>query len=142
MFFVWPAEPRREHAIFTHPIQHPVGAHNCGVNCAGKNQHTHNHHKSLEQQLEVIRAGHVHGKAADQVAEVRWPYAVRNNHYGKERDQRREQEAVKENHHSGALQILELGCLYFAIYLGQRFFAAHCQHGVAEPHQQDDKRQM
>ncbi len=142
MFFVRTAKPRREHAIFTHAIQHAIGADDCRVDRAGKDQHAHNHHKALEQQLEVVRAGHVHGQAADQVAEICWPHAVGNDHDGKERDQRREQKAIEENDHSGRSQILELGRLDFTIHLGQGLFAAHCQHGMSKAHQHDNERQM
>ena len=43
-----------------------------------------------------------------------------------------EHEAVDGNDDGGALQVLQLGMGKFAIDLGQRFLAAHGQHGVAE----------
>ena len=43
-----------------------------------------------------------------------------------------ENEAVDGDDDGGALQVLQLGMGEFAIDLGQRFLAAHGQHGVPE----------
>jgi hypothetical protein len=43
-----------------------------------------------------------------------------------------EDEAVNADDDGGALQVLEFGMRQFAIDLGERFFAAHGQHGVTE----------
>src|SRR4029077_5641715 len=48
------------------------------------------------------------------------------------RGQAGENEAVDGDDDRGFFQILELGMSEFAIDLGERFFAAHGQHGVAE----------
>ena len=68
------------------------------------------------------------------------PRCVRNDHHREERNQRREQHAVNEDHEAGALQILQLGVRDFAVHLGQALFAAHRQQRVAQAHQNGDER--
>ena len=46
-----------------------------------------------------------------------------------------EEQAVDGDDDGGALQVLELGVLDFAVDLGQRLFAAHGQHRVTEGHE-------
>ena len=82
------------------------------------------------------RARHVHGQAGDQVVlvDVR-ARAVGNQHGGQQRGAAGKDQAVDGDDDRGALQVLELGMRDFAVDLGQAFFAAHGQDGVAEGHE-------
>ena len=131
-------EPAGQHAVFGHAIQHAIRAHDRSVLRSGQNQNSHQHHESMEEQLQAGRADQVHGDAADQVGEVVRPHVVGDDHHREERNQRREQQAVDENHQPGFFQVLQLGMLDLAVDLGQRLFAAHGQHGVAEANEEDD----
>ena len=53
-----------------------------------------------------------------------------------------EDEAVDGDDDGGALEVLELGVLDLAIDLGEGFFAAHGQHGVAEGHQDAEEAEQ
>ena len=131
-------EPTREHAIFRHPIENAIGAHNGGVLRPRQNQNPHQHHEGVEEQLKALRPGQIHRDATDQVGKVIRTDLVRNNHHCEERDQRGKQQAVNKNYQPGLLEVLELGMLDFTIDLRQSFFAAHRQYGMPEPHEQND----
>ena len=104
----------------------------------GEDQRAHQHDEAVEQQAQRQRADQVHGKAADQVVQKLRPGRIGNDHHGEERDQRREEHAVDEDHAAGALQILELGMGDFAVDLRQRFEAAHGEQRVAQADQDRD----
>src|ERR1700736_5267182 len=63
---------------------------------------------------------------------------VGNNHHREEGDQRSEHQAVDENYQPSFAKILQLGAFDFAVDLGERFFAAHGQHGMAESNKNSD----
>ena len=131
-------EPTGEHAVFRHAIQNAIRTHDGSVLRARQNQHAHQHHEAVKQQLQARRSGQVHGDAADEVGEIIRANLVGDDHHREERNQRGEQQAVDENHQPGLLQVLQLGMFDLAVDLGQRFFAAHGQHGVPEADEEDD----
>ena len=57
---------------------------------------------------------------------------------GEEADERGEDQAVDEDHHPGALQVLHLRLLDLPVDLGERLFAAHRQNGMAEADEDRD----
>src|ERR1035437_1060174 len=130
--FVRVAEPLGEHAILGHPVEHPVGADDGGVDRAREDQGSDQYDESVEQQAERDRADQVHGKAADQVVEVLGPRGIGDEHHGEERNQRGKDHTVGEDHKAGALQVQQLGGGDFAVALRQGPLAAHGEEGVAK----------
>src|SRR5882762_1755403 len=122
------AKPIAEHAVFGNPIQHTVGADNCGVHRAGQNHRADHHHECVKNQPNRQWPGKIHGQAADEIFQKSLAYAVWNDHHREERDQRSENHAVNENDHARFFEIDQLGALNFAVHLRQRFFSAHRQH--------------
>ena len=57
---------------------------------------------------------------------------VRNDHHGKEGDERGEDQTVDEDDQPGLLEVRQLGAFNFAVDLRERFLAAHGQHGMAQ----------
>ena len=92
----------------------------------------------MKQQPQALGPDQVHGDAADEVGKVIRPNFVGDDHHREERDQRREQQAVDENHQPGLLQVLQLGMFDLAIDLCQSLFAGHGQHGVPEADEHDE----
>ena len=134
------AEPVRKHAVLGDAHQHAGGTDDRGIDCAGKNEEADQHHEHAENNPQHLRSDHVHRHAGDQIVTVdRHPHRVRDQHHRQQRTQAGKQKAVNRNHDRGAFQVLELGVLDLAIDLGQRLFAAHGQHGMAEGH--DDAEQ-
>ena len=131
-----------ENAVFGHAVQHAVGANDRGVLRSCQNQHADHDHEAMEQQPRPDGARQVHGDSTDEVGKVVGPHLVWNHHDRKERDQRREQHAVDEDHKPGFFQVLELWVFDFPVDLRQRFFAAHGQHGVPEADEQEDPGQV
>ena len=80
----------------------------------------------------------IHGQAADQIFEETLADVVGDDHHREERNQRGEHQAVDENDHAGFFEVGQLGVFDFAIDLGERFFAAHGQHGMAESDENRD----
>ena len=86
-----------------------------------------------------MRTDHVHGESSDQVVAVHLrPDIVGDQHDRQQRDKAGEYEAVDTDDNGCALQVFQLGVREFPIYLRQRFFAAHGEHGVPEA---DDESQ-
>ena len=79
-----------------------------------------------------------HRQTADQVLEEMLADIVRNDHHGKERDQRRKNQAVDENDRPGFFQVRKFWALDFAIDLRQGLFSAHRQDGVAQGDEDSD----
>ena len=132
------AEPVGQHAIFGHAVEHAVRADDGRVHRARQNQRAHQHDESVEQQAHGHGADQEHREAADQVVQKLRPRRVRNDHHREERNQRREQQAVDENHEAGALQVLQLGMRDLAVDLRQAFLAAHGQQRVSQADQDRD----
>jgi hypothetical protein len=88
------------------------------------------------------RPRQTHRQAANQVLEIVWTDAVRNDHHRKERNQRREHHAVNENYEYRFLQVRQLRVLDFPVDLRQRFRAAHGQHGMPKPDQHGKHRKV
>ena len=133
VLFVRVTEPVQQHAVFRDAGQHAGRADDRGVDGAGEDQEADEHHERAQRDPRPQRPNHEHREPADQVvAVVRHAHAVRNDHHREERDQRGQQQAVDENDHAGAQQILELGRLDLAIDLGQRFLARHREDRMAE----------
>src|ERR1022692_1677264 len=133
------AEPGGEHAVFTHSVEYAVGAHDGGVDRAGKNENADQHDKTLKHQTQGVRTDHIHGQPANQVGVIVGAHLVGDDHDREKRNQSGEQQAVQKDHQSGPFQVLELGMFDLAIDLGQRFLAAHGQHRMAEAHQHHDE---
>src|SRR5579859_1302552 len=131
-------EPFAQHAIFGNPVEHAVGAHDGGVYRAGQNQRADHHHERMENQARHQRTLQAHGQAADEILQVVLPHIVGNNHHREEGNQRGKHQAVDENDQSGFFEVLELGTLDFAIDLGERFFSAHGQYGMAQSDEDGD----
>src|ERR1700722_357779 len=131
-------EPAGQHPIFRHAIQDTVGANNGSILRSRQNQHAHQHNEPMKQQLQTGRPHQIHRDAADQVGKIIRPYAIRNNHYGEERNERSEQQAVDKNHQPGLFQVLQLGMFDFTIHLRQCLFAAHGQYRMPEADEQND----
>ena len=92
----------------------------------------------MENQPRPDRALQAHGQAADQVFEEALAHIVGNDHHREKRNERGEHQAVDENDQAGFAQVLELGAFDFAIHLGERFFSAHGQDGMAERDEDGD----
>ena len=135
------AEPVGEHAVLGNPVQHAVRSDDGGVHRAGKNQRADHDDEHVKDQSRDERAGEAHGQSADQVFEELRPGLVRNDHHREERNQRREHHAVNKDYERRFFQVQQLGVLDFAIYLCERFLAAHGQHGMAQPHENSDQRE-
>src|SRR2546429_8155886 len=63
---------------------------------------------------------------------------VRNDHYGKERDQRGKDQTVDENDRPGFFEVRELRAFDFAIDLRQRLLSTHREDGVAQSDEDGD----
>ena len=93
--------------------------------------------------LSSKRAVLVHGQPGDQVVLVnRDAHRVGNDHHEQQRGEAGENEAVDRDDDGGALQVLQLGMGQFAVDLGQRFLAAHGQHGVPEGDQDAENAEL
>src|SRR5712675_1470734 len=125
-------KPFRQHTIFRNAIQYAVGTDDRSVHCPGENDRTHDHDKSVKDQAGNRRSFKVHGQAADKVLQVILPDIIRDDHHREKGHQRGEHQAVDENDQARFFQVFQLGALYFAIHLRERFFSAHGQHGVPE----------
>src|ERR1700757_5298307 len=134
-----PLEPTRQHSVFGDAIQYAIRADDGSILGAGQNQHTNQYDEAVEQQLDALRPGQVHGEAADEISEVLRADAIGNHHHREERHEGSEEQAVDENYQPGLLKILQLGMLDFAVDLRQSFFAAHGEHGVAEADKCNDR---
>ena len=113
------AEPVGQHAILGDAIEHAVGADDRGIDGPGQQQHAHQHDHTVEGEPQAERTDQVHRKAADQVVQKLRTGRIRNDHHREERNQRREDHAVREDHPAGALQILQLGMGDFTVDLRQ-----------------------
>ncbi len=134
------AEPVEQHAVFGDAGQHAGRADDRGVDGAGENQEADEHDECAQRDARPQRPDHEHRESADQVvAVVRHPDAVGDDHHREERDERGQQQAVDEDDHAGAQQILELGRFDLAIDLCERFFTRHREDRMAE-RDQDSQR--
>ena len=126
-------EPVGENAIFRDAVEHAIGADDGRIDRARENQKTHHHHKRPKNQPQQQRSPLIHGQPGDQVVLVnRDSHRVRNDHHEQQRREAGKNETVNRNDDGGSLQVLQLGMGQFAVHLGQRFLAAHGQHGMAE----------
>ena len=134
--FVRTAKPVGQDAIFRYPVQHSIGADDRGIDGAGKDQKTDYDHKYPEYQLQHVRTDHVHGHPRNQVVLVeRNADVVGDDHHGKHGSQAGKDKAEDGNDQRRPFQVAQLRTGNFAVHLGQRFFTAHGQHGVAESDQ-------
>ena len=130
------AEPVGEHAVFGDAHEHAGGADHRGVDGSGENEEADDDDEDAEGDAEKLGADHEHGNAGDEVVLVNVGALIcRDEHGGEQRDSAGEDERVDGDDDGRALEVLELGMLDFAVYLGERFFSAHGQDGVAEGHQ-------
>ena len=137
------AQRVRQHAVFGDPVQHAVGAHDGRVHGTGEDHRADHDHEGVKAHSRPQRAGQVHRQTADQVVDIQLrAHPVRNQHHGQERHHRGEQHAVKEDHETGLLEILQLGMRNLAVHLRQGFLAAHSQQRVPQPDQHDDPDQL
>jgi hypothetical protein len=67
---------------------------------------------------------------------------IGDEHGGEQGGAAGEDEAVDRDDDRGALEVLELGVLDLAIDLGERFFAAHGEDGVAEGHEDAEEAEQ
>ena len=126
-------EPVGENAVFRNAVENAVGTDDRGIDRARKDQEAHHHHEGPESQPQQQRAILIHGQAGDQVVFVnRDPHRVRNDHHEQQRREPGKDEAVNRDDDGGPLQVLQLGMGQLAVDLGQRFLAAHGQHGMAK----------
>src|ERR1700759_4356584 len=86
----------------------------------------------MEDEAGDKRPGEIHGEAADEIFEEALADVVGYDHHGKKRDERREDQAVDEDDHARFFEVGQLWAFDFAIDLGEGFFAAHGEDGVAE----------
>ena len=95
------------------------------------------HDEDAEDDAQQLRPDHVHGEAGDQVVLVDVGARTTSGMSmdGQQRGAAGEEQAVDGDDDRGALQVLELGMLDFAVDLGEALFAAHGEHGVAEGHE-------
>ena len=84
-----------------------------------QHQESDDHDERLKQQLQRHRAGKIHRNAADQVVQILRPDVVGDERVGEERDKRREQQRIHEDHEPGAHQILVLRVFELAVDLGE-----------------------
>src|SRR5260370_24737008 len=134
------AEPIGEDAVFGDTVEDAIGSDDRGVDGAREDEEPDHDDKCAEDQAQDERPPHVHGEAGDQIVFVNGNAdSIRNQHDGQQRGQSGENEAVDGDDDRGFFQILELGMSEFTIDLGERFFAAHGQHGVAEGNQDSEQ---
>src|SRR5439155_8524981 len=131
-------EPSAQYAIFRNTIQYAVRTHDGRVHGACQDQSAHHDNETVKYQTGDKGPFEVHRQAADQVFEELLADAIRNNHYGKKRNQGSKNQAVDKNDCAGLFQVGELRALDFAVDLRQRFLSAHCQDGVAEGDEDGD----
>ncbi len=137
------AEPVGEDAVFGDAVEDAVGADDRGIDRAGENEEAHDHDEGAEDQFQQHRAVLIHGQPGDQVVLVdRDANRVRDDHHEQQGGEPGEDEAVNRDDDGGALQVLEFGMGKLAIDLGQRFLAAHGQHGVAEGDQNAEDAEL
>ena len=108
---------------------------------AGQDQEADDDDERLEQQPQRQRPDQVHRQAGDQVVVELRPHRVGDDRDGEEADERGEHQAVDEDHHAGALQVLHLRLLDLAVDLRERLLAAHRQNRVAEADEDRDRRE-
>src|SRR5271163_955989 len=126
------AEPRAKHAVFGNTVEHAVGTDDGGVDRAGQNDGADDYHEAVKDQSYDQRALKTHGQPADKIFQKALTHVVRNDHHREKRDQRSKHQAVNKNNRTGLFQVGQLGVFDIAINLGERLFAAHGQHGMAE----------
>ena len=128
------SEPVGEDAVLGDAIQDAVGAHDRGIHRASEHQKTDDDNERLEKQARRQRSHDVHRQAGNEiVVEVR-AHVVGNDRCREEAHERREEQAVDDDHEAGTFQVLHLRMLDLAVHLRQRLLAAHCQNRMAEPH--------
>ncbi len=112
------------------------------VHRAGENQHADQHDEGLECETQPVGSGKVERQAANQIVQILAALGIRNQHHGKEGNQRREHQAVNENHEAGAFQILQFWRGDFTIYLCETFLAAHREERMSRADQHHQKRHV
>ena len=137
------AEPVSKDSVLRDAVQHTIRSNNRGINCAGENEESNHDYKSAEQQLQQERTAEPHDQFRKKVVLVtRQRNALRNNHYGQQRPNSGEHEAVNGDDDRSALQVLELRMRNFAVDLRQRLFAAHRQYGMSECHEDAEQTKV
>ena len=137
------AEPVGENAIFRNAVEDAIGADDRGVDRARQNQETHHHHKRTKSQPQQQGPVLIHGQPGDEVVLVnRNSHRVRNNHHEQQRREPGKNETVDRDDDGRALQVLQLGMGQFAVDLGQRFLAAHGQHGMPKGNQDAENGEL
>src|SRR5258708_2381848 len=125
-------EPLSEDAVLGNTIQYTVGTYDCGVHRASENKRSYHYDEPMKNQTGNQGSLKAHGQAADEVFKVILPDIIRDDHHREKGHQRGEHQAVDENDQARFFQVFQLGALYFAINLRERFFSAHGQDGVPE----------
>ena len=132
-------EPVGEHAVFGDAIEHAIRADDGGVYGSRENQESDNHHERAKGQAQNLRADHVHREPGDQVVAINLHAdIVGDQHDRQQRHEAGEDEAVNADDDGRALQVFQFRMCEFAINLGQGFFAAHGEHGVAKADDQSE----
>src|SRR5882724_8837913 len=127
------SEPVGEDAVFGDAVEDAVGSDDGSVDGAGEDEESDDYDEGAEGEAENVRTDHVHGQASDEVVFVdRDADGVGNEHHREQGSEAGEEEAVDGDDDRGAFEVLELGVGNFAVDLGEGFFAAHGEDGVAE----------
>src|SRR6267143_4160226 len=98
-------EPGAEHAVFRNAVQHTVRTYDGGIDCTREDQGAHHDNKTVEYQTHDKWPFKIHRQPADQVFEVVLADVVRNDHHGKEGDQRGKDQTVDKNYRAGLFQV-------------------------------------
>src|SRR5882724_781021 len=127
------SEPVGEDAVLGDAVEDAVGADDGGVDGTGEDEESDDDDESAEGEAEDVGADHVHGEAGDEVVLVDGDAdGVGDEHHREQGSEAGEEEAVDGDDDGGSLEVLELGVGDFAVDLGEGFFAAHGEDGVAE----------
>ena len=136
-------KPIGENAIFRNAVEDSIGTDDRSIDRAGQDQEADDNDKCPEKQSQQQRPPQIHGESGDEVILVDWhPHRVRNNHHEQQRCHPRKNEAVNSNDDGGPLQVLQLRMGKLAVDLGQRFLAAHGQHGMAEGNEDAEETEL
>ena len=129
------AEPVGENTVLGHAHQHAGRADHGGIDGAGKDQESDDHHEDAEGDAPKHGADHVHGQSGDQVVLIDvGALPCGYQHGGQQRGAAGKDQAVDGDYDGRALEVLQLGMLDFPVDLGKALLAAHGQDRMAERH--------
>ena len=127
------AEPIEQHAVFGDAVHDAVGADDGGVEGAGENEHADDDHKDVEQQLQQLRTGEVHGQSAEEVVGIQIADVTgADDHGGHHGDDAGADHCVPAHDIRGDAQILHLRIGDLAIDLREGFKSTHGEKRMAE----------